>query len=164
LTPLYGQFETRGLSKTHWIFPSLTISTETDGWSTNLHPLVYFGRHGDSSHNVVAPLFWDFADKAGRTTIGFPLFWRFTETSTRSVTQVAVNTLYRQKRVAGGLDWQFHLLPIFSYGASPTGYFWNVLFGLAGYERDGDVGKVKALWIPIQVRGGSGGPEAEGSR
>lgn len=164
LTPLYGQFETRGLSKTRWIFPSLTISTETDGWSTNLHPLFYFGRHGDSSHNVVAPLFWDFADKAGRTTIGFPLFWRFTETSTRSVTQVAVNTLYRQKRVAGGLDWQFHLLPIFSYGASPTGYFWNVLFGLAGYERDGDVGKVKALWIPIQVRGGSQGQGTEESR
>jgi len=67
------------------------------------------------------------------------------------VTQVVVNTLYRQKRVAGGLDWQFHVLPVFSYGENPNGYFWNVLFGLAGYERDAGYGYVKALWVPITV-------------
>jgi hypothetical protein len=30
-----------------------------------------------SSYHVLAPLFWDFAGKKDRTTIGFPLFWRF---------------------------------------------------------------------------------------
>jgi len=52
------------------------------------------------------------------------------------VVQVAANTLYMQKRVSGGQDWQFHLLPLFSYGENPGGYFWNVFFGLAGYSRD----------------------------
>ena len=65
--------------------------------------------------------------------------------------QVAANTLYLQKRVAHGLDWSFHVLPVFSYGENPSGYFWNVLFGLAGYERSGDYGRVKALWVPITV-------------
>jgi hypothetical protein len=67
--------------------------------------------------------------------------------------QVAANTLYMQKHVAGGTDWQFHLLPFFSYGEHPDGYFWNVLFGLAGYSRDGAHSQVRALWIPFNSGG-----------
>ena len=33
------------------------------GWSTNIHPFVYLGRNGHSSHTVVAPFFWDFVDR-----------------------------------------------------------------------------------------------------
>jgi hypothetical protein len=62
---------------------------------------------------------------------------------------VAANTLYMEKRTAGGKDWEFHLLPLFSYGEHPGGYFWNVLFGLAGYSRDGGSGQVRALWVPF---------------
>ncbi len=83
-------------------------------------------------------------------------YWRFAESSDDSVTQVAANTLYMQKRVAGGLDWQFHLLPLFSYGEDPKGHFWNLLFGLAGYSRSGTSAKVRAFWIPIET----GTPEA----
>ena len=60
-----------------------------------------------------------------------------------------------QKHVAGGTDWQFHLLPIFSYGEDPNGYFWNVLFGMAGFQRTGSYARVKAFWLPIQVSGPS---------
>ena len=87
--------------------------------------------------------------------MGFPLFWRFADTSDDSVVQVAANTLYLQKKVPGGLDWSFHILPLFSYGQSPTGYFWNVLFGLAGYRRTAEAAYVNALWIPIKVAGPS---------
>ncbi len=151
LTPLFGKWESYGASKSYWAFPTITHSTSTTGWSTNVHPLVYFGREGTSSHNVIAPLYWDFKSAEGRSTVAFPFVWRFTDTADDSTTQVVVNTLYRQKRVAGGLDWQFHVLPIFSYGENPNGYFWNVLFGLAGYERDGAYAYVKALWLPITV-------------
>ncbi len=65
-----------------------------------------------------------------------------------------------QKRVAGGTDWQFHLLPLFSYGENPGGYFWNVLFGLAGYSRDGASAQVRALWIPFNA----GAPRANVAR
>jgi hypothetical protein len=153
LTPVLGRFDSYGQSTTWWVFPTLTLNGNTHGWEYDFHPIVYTGRSDDSSHTVVAPVFWDFANPKGRTTIGFPVYWRFAEGQDDSVVQVAANTLYMQKRVVGGLDWQFHLLPLFSYGESPTGHFWNVLFGLAGYTRDGAHAQVRALWIPIDVNG-----------
>ena len=136
--------------------PDADARERPHGWEDDLHPLVYIGRNDDSSHTVIAPVFWDFANPKGRTTVGFPLYWRFASTDDDSVVQVTANTLYTQKRVAGGRDWQFHLLPLFSYGENPTGYFWNVLFGLAGYSRDGASSQVRALWIPMNF----GGPRA----
>lgn len=153
MLPLYGRFESYSVSTTHWVFPTFTHTKSTTGWETDLHPIFYFGRDKDSSHNVVAPIFWDFKSKTGRTTIGFPLFWRFSDTKDGTVTQVAANTLYRERKVYGGTDWQFHFLPFFSYGSSPTGYWWNVLFGLAGYEKEGPSTGIKALWLPINVSG-----------
>jgi hypothetical protein len=152
LTPLAGHFETYAQSSTWWVFPSFTFNSNTHGWENALHPLVYVGRNDDSSHTVLAPIFWDFANPKGRTTIAFPLYWRFTDgAESESVTQVAANTLYLQKRVPGGSDWSFHLLPVFSYGEDPTGYFWNFLFGLAGYSHHGTSGQVRAFWIPFDT-------------
>jgi hypothetical protein len=153
LTPLAGRFESYGQSTTWWVFPTFTFASDTHGWEDDFQPIVYAGRSDDSTHTVVAPIFWDFANPKGRTTVGFPIYWRFADGQDSSVVQVAANTLYMQKRVAGGLDWQFHLLPLFSYGESPGGYFWNVLFGLAGYTRDGSHAQVRTLWVPIEVGG-----------
>ncbi|HEX4447952.1 MAG TPA: hypothetical protein VH044_14490 [Polyangiaceae bacterium] len=154
LTPLVGRFETYGDTRTWWIFPTLTLTTDRHGWENDLHPIVYIGRSDDTSHTVVAPVFWDFASAKGRTTIGFPVYWRFADTSDNSIIQVAANTLYTQKRVAGGTDWQFHLIPLFSYGENPNGYFWNAFFGLAGYTRNGTSTEVRAFWIPFDSGGG----------
>ncbi|MDP8999243.1 MAG: hypothetical protein M3O46_03940, partial [Myxococcota bacterium] len=151
LTPLVGRFETYGASTTWWVAPTFTFMSDTHGWETDLHPIFYTGRSDNSTHTVVAPIFWDFANPKGRTTVGFPIYWRFADGQDDVVTQVAANTLYMQKRVVGGLDWQFHLLPLFSYGESPNGYFWNLLFGLAGYTREGARAQVRALWLPIEV-------------
>ncbi|MFO0670415.1 MAG: hypothetical protein U0235_12440 [Polyangiaceae bacterium] len=151
LTPLVGRFEDTGLSRTWWFFPNVTINRNIRGWETDIHPLVYLGRKDRSSHTVAAPIFWDFASPKGRTTVGFPLYWRFAETADDSVIQVAANTLYMQKHVSGGTDWQFHLLPLFSYGEDPKGYFGNLLFGLAGYTREGASQRIRAFWVPIEV-------------
>jgi hypothetical protein len=149
LTPLAGHFETYAQSSTTWVFPTLTLNTNTHGWENDLHPLVYIGRKDDASHTVLAPFFWDFADPTSRTTIGFPIYWRFANAKDGTVTQVAANSLYMEKRVAGGSDWQFHLLPLFSYGEDPRGYFWNVLFGLAGYSHHGAETQTRVFWIPF---------------
>ncbi|MCL2447526.1 MAG: hypothetical protein FWD17_01125 [Polyangiaceae bacterium] len=153
LTPLVGRFETYGQSTTWWFFPSFTFQSGNHGWENDFHPLIYVGRSDDASHTVVAPIFWDFANSGGRTTIGFPVYWRFADAKDDSVVQVAGNTVYLQKRVVGGTDWQFHFAPLFSYGENPTGYFWNVLFGLAGYSRYANGGQVRAFWIPFDVGG-----------
>ncbi len=153
LTPLFGRWESYGVSRSYWFFPNITLSSDQHGWETDIHPIVYTGRSDDSAHTVLAPFFWDFASAKGRTTIGFPAYWRFADTAAGSVTQVAGNTLYMQKKTAAGTDWQFHLLPLFSYGENPTGYWWNVLFGLAGYDRAGSYARIKAFWVPITVSG-----------
>jgi hypothetical protein len=149
LTPVVGHFETYAQSSTTWIFPTFTLNTNTHGWENDLHPFIYIGRKDDTSHTVVAPFFWDFASPTGRTTIGAPFYWRFADGQDDSVVQVAANSLYMQKHVAGGTDWQFHLLPLFSYGEDPRGYFWNVLFGLAGYSHHGTDTQTRVFWIPI---------------
>ncbi len=158
LTLVAGKFETYAERQTTWVFPTFTFSTDRHGWEDDFHPLVYIGRSDDASHTVVAPFFWDFANPKNRTTIGFPVYWRFADASDDSVVQVAANTVYIQKRVVGGTDWQFHFAPLFSYGENPNGYFWNVLFGLAGYTRDGTSSQVRALWIPINTGGASPPP------
>lgn len=159
LTPLYGQFKTYGVSRTDWVAPTFVLSTNLHGWEADLHPLVYLGRNDGNSHTVFAPVFWDFATPASRTTVGFPLYWRFSDATDHSVVQVAANTVYIQKRApGGGTDWQFHVAPLFSYGEDPQGYFWNVLFGLAGYQREGEYSRIRAFWIPITVSGPKAAP------
>ncbi|MCL2777588.1 MAG: hypothetical protein FWD73_06255 [Polyangiaceae bacterium] len=154
-TPLFARFESYNVSHTYWAFPTIVYAHDIKGWEVDVHPIMYVGRREQSTHTVLAPIFWDFASPTGRTTIGFPVYWRFSETIDDSVTQVAGNTLYRQKRVSGGLDWEFHFLPLFSYGQNPAGYFWNVLFGLAGYTRNGETATARALWVPFTVAGGT---------
>jgi hypothetical protein len=162
LTPLAGRFETYGVSKTWWFLPTLVVSSDLHGWENDLHPLVYLGRNDESSHTVLAPVFWDFASPTGRTTIAAPLFWRFQDATAGSITQVAANTIYLERRVEGGRDWQVHVAPVFSYGEDPQGYFWNFLFGFAGYQREGSFSRIRALWIPITVSGSASQVAASG--
>jgi hypothetical protein len=151
LTPLFGHFENIGISRTYWVFPNITASFDAHGYETDVHPIVYVGRNDQSRHTVVAPVYWDFSDPDKRLTVGFPLYWRFADHKDDSVVEVVANTLYTQKRTSDGMNWSFHVLPFFSYGESPSGYFWNVLLGLAGYERTAKAKYVKALWFPIKV-------------
>ena len=141
------------MSDSTWITPLFQYSHSTTGWSTNLYPVMYLGRSYETSHTVVAPIFWDFASPKSRVTVGFPLYWRFADED--SVSQLAANTYYHQRRVGTGLDWEFHFFPAFSYGESPDGHWWNILYGLAGYTRQGAMTKVRALWIPITLTGGA---------
>ncbi len=147
--PFYGKSTRYGISDTTWVTPFFQHTHDLTGWSTNIHPLLYLGRNGRATHTVVAPFFYDFAGTESRATVGFPVFWRFTDLD--GTAQLVGNVYYGEKRVHGGTDWQLHIFPLFSYGESPRGHFWNVLFGLAGFTREGAEARVRALWIPINV-------------
>ena len=156
LTPLFGRFESFGVSRTYWVFPTLTASFDTHGYETDFHPIVYVGRNDKSKHAVVAPIYWDFSDPDKRVTVGFPLYWRLADHKDDSVVEVVGNSLYSQKRTSEGMNWSFRFLPFFGYGESPTGYFWDVLMGFVGFEKTAKANYLKALWFPIKV----GGPDA----
>lgn len=147
--PFYANFERKGLSESTWITPLFRHATDLRGWSTNIHPLFYFGRDGYDTHTVIAPFFWDFASRSSRTTIGFPIYWRFARDNHMS--QLIGNVYYSEQRVRQGLDWEVHVFPFFSYGETPDGHWWNVLYGLAGYERRGSMTKLRTFWVPIPL-------------
>lgn len=147
--PFYAHFKRPGLSESLWVTPLFQHTHGVTGWSTNLYPLVYTGRTYENTHVVVAPVYWDFATPKSRATVVFPFFFRFADSD--SVDQVVLNTYYGEQKVAGGTDWQFHFFPLLSFGASPSGHWWNLLYGLAGYTREGTMAKVRALYIPFKV-------------
>jgi hypothetical protein len=149
--PFWGHFERYGISETTWITPFFQHTHDLRGWQTNIHPILYLGRSGHDSHTVVAPFFWDFATRDSRATVGFPLYWRFSDRD--GVSQLVGNVYYHEKKLASGLDWEIHVFPAFSYGETPDGHWWNVLYGLAGYTRRGDLTKMRTFWIPIKLSG-----------
>ncbi len=147
--PFWAYQERYGVSSSLWLTPLFNFSTGIRGWSTMLAPVFFFGKDGNSSHSVVAPLFFDFASPKSRTTLGLPLYARITDLDT--VTQVTGPIYYRERRYKNGLDWQIHLLPLLSYGETPDGHWWNILFGFTGYSRSGTKSQMRALWIPIPL-------------
>lgn len=147
--PFWSHRDRYGISESTWVTPAFNYTTHQRGWSLALNPILYLGKDGHSSHTVVAPVFFDFANARRRTTVGLPFFARVNTLDTTH--QVIGNTYYSERRYKNGTDWEFHVLPFFSYGQSPRGHFWNVLFGLSGYTRDGTSSEIRALWIPIEL-------------
>lgn len=147
--PFYGHFKRHGLYDSTWITPFFNYETSVTGWSTKLLPIFYAGRENDSTHLVAAPLVWDFASPRSRQTVVFPFFWRFADT--KGTTQVIGNTFYFEEKTKKGTDWQFHLFPLLSFGANPDGHFWNILYGLAGYTREGTMAKMRIGYVPIEL-------------
>lgn len=149
LFPFYAHFEKPAISDTHWITPIFRHETSLTGWSTNIHPLFFMGRENRSTHFVAAPLIWDFASPKDRATVVLPAFFRFADRDTTS--QLAFNTYYHEERLEHGSSWEFHFFPFFSYGESPDGHWWNFVYGMAGYTREGTMSKMRALFIPIEL-------------
>ncbi|MBK9265435.1 MAG: hypothetical protein IPM54_37320 [Polyangiaceae bacterium] len=147
--PFYGRFQRHGLSDETWVTPLFRYRTDTSGWQANLFPFFHMGRTYNSTHLVLAPFVWDFASPTSRATIILPGFFRFADAD--GVSQLALNTFYRERKVEGGTDWEFHFFPFFSFGNSPVGHWWNVLYGLAGYTREGAMSKMRLLYIPITL-------------
>ncbi|MBL9024213.1 MAG: hypothetical protein JNL21_18615 [Myxococcales bacterium] len=147
--PFYAHFKRPGIQETTWVTPLFRHSHGLTGWETDIFPLFFMGREYESTHLVVPPVLWDFASPKSRTTVVLPVFFRVADQD--SVDQVVLNTYYGEQKVQGGTEWQFHFFPAFQFGSSPQGHWWNILYGLAGYTREGTMSKVRALYIPIKL-------------
>jgi len=147
--PFYARFARPGLEETTWVTPLFRHSHGVTGWSTHLYPFLFTGRTHESTHLVVPPVLWDFATPKSRSTVVLPVFFRFADRE--STQQLALNTYYAERNVRGGTEWEFHFFPALSFGNSPQGHWWNVLYGLAGYTREGTMSKMRALWIPFKL-------------
>ncbi|MCC6525063.1 MAG: hypothetical protein IT373_20580 [Polyangiaceae bacterium] len=147
--PFYGHFQRHGIYDEQWFSPLVRYRTDLTGWETDVLPFFFMGRSYQSTHFVLAPVVWDFASPQSRSTVVFPIFWRFADD--RKVSTLVANTYYREEKVEGGTDWEVHFFPLLSFGASPQGHWWNILYGLTGYTREGTMSKMRMLYIPIQL-------------
>jgi len=149
LFPFFGYFERYGVETEYWVTPLFRHSHGLRGWSTSLYPFFHVGRDGYDTHTVVAPFYFDFAGRDSRATVGFPFYWRFAKRD--RLTQLIGNVYYSERQLKRGTDWEIHVFPAFSYGETPDGHWWNILYGLAGYKRQGSLTRIRTLWIPITL-------------
>ena len=137
--PFFARFQKPGLSETTCVTPLFRHTTDVTGWETDLFPLFFVGRQNRSSHldRRAVPLGLRLAALAhdGRAARVLPHRRRELGLAAR-----AQHLLPREK-VAGGTDWEFHFFPVFSYGQSPTGHWWNVLLRPRGLHARRDEGE-----------------------
>lgn len=150
--PFFSYTNRLGISRSLWITPLFNQRSHLRGGSTSLHPFFYFGKNGHNRHRVAFPLYFDVQKLQTRSTVIPPLL--FVRAKGRdTLTQLVGPVLYRERQYSNGKEWQIHLLPLMSFGQTPNGHFWNLLFGLAGFEREGPSTKAKVLWLPIPLSG-----------
>jgi hypothetical protein len=147
--PFYARFKREGLSDTIWVTPLFRHVRDVTGWETDLFPFFFMGRSNKSQHFVLAPFVWDFSSPRSRTTVVLPAFFRHEDDT--SVTQLVLNTYYQEKRHPKGREYEFHFFPLFSFGEKPNGHWWNILYGLAGFTREGSATSMRAMWLPIEL-------------
>ncbi len=148
--PLFSYKKRHGISHSLWVTPLFNTKKHPQGGSTTIAPFFFFGRNGHDSHAVVAPAYFDFESLHSRTTVIPPLLY-VRARGKDSVTHVFANMYYQERNYRSGREWSFHFLPLLSFGETPNGHYWDVLFGLAGYRRQGPASTVKALWMPFQL-------------
>lgn len=102
-------------------------------------------------HTVGFPFYWDldFRDRQERYTVAFPAYAR-SKVGERT-RHFALNTMYEHSSDKEG-RWQFHFFPLFARGGSKNDRWWNVLYGLAGYDRRGTHRRVQVLWLPFELK------------
>jgi len=117
------------------------------------------------------PLYWEFENRRKGTDrrVGFPFYWHFKRDDLERETKVVfpfythwirsefdrtlvLNSYYEKKREPEGVRWQYHFFPFFSRGGINDDRWWNVFYGLAGYDRRGEYRRAKAFWIPFNLK------------
>lgn len=155
VTPLFGHYQSHERNRGGtWILPTFEISHTEKSQTFNIHPLLYETQATTHRHFVLAPIIWNFENDRtdSAATVIAPLFWRFRSHDT--VSQLALNTYWHESRTGGVRSWEFHFFPLFAFGeTAPGDTWWNVLYGLVGYKRQGDYARMQLLYIPFQVAG-----------
>jgi hypothetical protein len=151
LLPLFYHRATQH-TNTWWVTPLAHYEREGRDWFFNIYPVVFTGRTGTRTHAVIGPLYARFTNSETRSDLMMvtPMFWRYSDPE--SLTVVVPPVLYTESTRQGVRGFEWHILPLFSYGRPrPSDVSWNVLFGLVGYRRSGTHRQLKLFWAPIDL-------------
>jgi hypothetical protein len=131
----------------------------------NIYPLLYTAAGRGWHHNVFFPFVWDLGnrDEGRQTTVLFPFYAHVGDR--RGYTRWAFpNVIWWRHGSDETLSWGYDIAPFFQYGEPRRGdYYWSVLYGLAGYRRQGSYEQTRVFWASIDNRRPPSPPRASGS-
>lgn len=131
----------------------------------NIYPLLYTAAGRRWHHNVFFPFVWDVGnrDEGRQTTVIFPFYAHVGDR--RGYTRWAFPDVIWWRHGSGEtLSWGYDVAPFFQYGEPRRGdYYWSVLYGLAGYRRQGNYEQTRVFWATIDNRRAPSPPRASGS-
>lgn len=157
LAPLYFNFKNHEaktdrfvLSPLYWDFKN----TPKQKYTRVAAPIYWSfenGRRG-TQRRVGFPFYWDFRTTDGvyKTTHVFPVYTNWVRSNVERT--LVLNSLYQKKREPGGVRWEYHFFPFFSRGGHNDDRWWNVFYGLAGYDRRGEHRRARVFWIPFNLK------------
>jgi len=156
LAPLWFDFENReNQTKRFVLFP---VYWDFKNFAKQKRGTVAFPLYWDfkntrkqTQRRVVFPLYWDFKDEREkkRSTVAFPLYWRFQRGDQDRT--VVLNSFYEKKKDENGKHWQYHFAPFFAMGRGERERWWNVFYGLAGYDKRGKHRRIQAFWMDFEL-------------
>ncbi len=120
----------------------------------NIYPLLYTASGRRWHHNVFFPFVWDIGnqDEGRQTTVIFPFYAHVGDR--RGYTRWAFPDVIWWRHGSGEtLSWGYDVAPFFQYGEPRRGdYYWSILYGLAGYRRQGNYEQTRVFWATIDNR------------
>ena len=102
----------------------------------------------DSDDRVVFPFWWDFKDteKHTRLTTVFPFYWQYEKPD--ETTHLLLNVMWSEGQTSKGPSWSLHVFPLVDLVSyHPQHFLWQVLGGLVGSEREGDMHRNRFVWV-----------------
>ena len=86
-----------------------------------------------------------------QSTLALPFYWRRHDAS--STMTGVFNVFLNRGALKGNPFWTFNLFPLLGFGhpPAPSGAYWSVLGGLAGWRRQGRTKELKLFWIPFDL-------------
>jgi len=153
-----------------WVVPTIQIQKNTEETKVFVHPLFYLKQGGEKTYQVFFPLWWRFKQPQKLRQVAFPLFWDFKnktigrrisvffpllvrlERSEETHTDVLMFYHWKGKK-DGRKSWKFAFLPLFGFGRTePDDFYWKILLGLVGYEKDQTSRSMYLFWLPIKLK------------
>lgn len=153
-----------------WVFPTIQYKKNPEETKVFIHPLFYLKKGGEKTYQVMFPIWWRFKQPQKLRQVGFPLFWDFTNQMTGRRTSVFFPLFVRFEKPEGThtdfllfyhwkgkkndrKSWKFALLPLLGFGRTePDDFYWKILFGLLGYEKEEGKKNFYLLWLPINLK------------
>lgn len=154
ITPVFGHSYDQTRRSRIVVAANVHYESSPEHRVLNIYPLLYTAAGRRWHHNVFFPFVWDIAnEEEGRqTTVIFPFYAHVGDR--HGYTRWALPNIFWWQHGSGDtLSWGYDVAPFFQYGEPRRGdHYWSVLYGLAGYRKQGNYEQTRVFWATIDNR------------